>query len=85
MPYGGFFLAVGDFSFYGGNDFGGGGKTKYGGNFSTVVGGFCFLAVTTLAEAIKPKYDGKPPYYRLRPPGRQFHGGKVTDDSMLFR
>ena len=84
MPYGGFFLAVGDFSFYGGNDFGGGGKTKYGGNFSTV-GGFCFLAVTTLAEAIKPKYDGKPPYYRFRPPGRQFHSGKVTDDSMLFR
>ena len=28
MPYGGNFLAVGGFSFLGGNDFGGGGKTK---------------------------------------------------------
>ena len=28
MPYGGNFLAVGGFSFFGGNDFGGGGKTK---------------------------------------------------------
>ena len=28
MPYGGNFLAVGGFSFIGGNDFGGGGKTK---------------------------------------------------------
>ena len=28
MPYGGNFLAVGGFSLFGGNDFGGGGKTK---------------------------------------------------------
>ena len=28
MPYGGHFSAVGGFSFFGGNDFGGGGKTK---------------------------------------------------------
>ena len=28
MPYGGNFLAVGGFSFFGGNDFDGGGKTK---------------------------------------------------------
>ena len=27
----------------------------YGGNFS-VVGGFSFLAVTTIAEAVEPKY-----------------------------
>ena len=37
MQYGGNFLAVGDFSFFGGNDFGGSGKTKiwqyfFGGN-----------------------------------------------------
>ena len=37
MQYGGNFLAVGDFSFFGGNDFGGIGKTKiwrhfFGGN-----------------------------------------------------
>ena len=28
MPYGANFSAVGGFSFFGGNDFGGGGKTK---------------------------------------------------------
>ena len=28
IPYGGNFSAVGDFSFFGGNDFGGGGKNK---------------------------------------------------------
>ena len=28
VPYGGNALAVGNFSFFGGNDFGGGGKTK---------------------------------------------------------
>ena len=28
MPHGGNFLAVGNFLFFGGNDFGGGGKTK---------------------------------------------------------
>ena len=28
MPYGDKFLAVGGFSFFGGSDFGGGGKTK---------------------------------------------------------
>ena len=28
MPYGSNFLAVGGFSFFGGNDLGGGGKTK---------------------------------------------------------
>ena len=37
MPYGGNFSAVRGFSFFGGNDFGGGGKTKYGDNFSTVI------------------------------------------------
>ena len=30
---------------------------SYGGNISPV-GGFCLLAVTTLAEAVKPKYVG---------------------------
>ena len=39
------------------------------------------MVVTTLAEAVKPKYGGKPPYYRFRPPERQFHGGKITDDN----
>ena len=55
MPYGGKFSAVGGFSVFGGNDFGGGGKTKNGGQFSAVTpcGGnfrrqavFRFLAVT---------------------------------------
>ena len=32
MQYGGNFLAVGGFSFFGGNDFGGSGKPKFGGN-----------------------------------------------------
>ena len=41
-----YFLAVGGFSFFGGNDFGGSGKPKYGGIFSAVMqyGGNC-LAV----------------------------------------
>ena len=49
MPFGGNFSAVGGFSFFGGNDFGAGDKTKiwryflavlpYGGKFSAV-GGF---------------------------------------------
>ena len=52
MQYGGNFLAVGGFSFFGGNDFGGSGKPKYGGIFSVVmqygdnflaVGGFSFF------------------------------------------
>ena len=30
---------------------------QYGGNF-LAVGGFAFSAVTTLAEAVKPKYGG---------------------------
>ena len=33
VPYSGNFMAVGGFSFFGGNDFGGGGKTKSG-NFT---------------------------------------------------
>ena len=54
-------MAVGGFSFFGGNDFGGSGKPKYGGIFLAVmqyggnflaVGGFSFSAVTTLAEAV---------------------------------
>ena len=46
MHYGGNFLAVGGFSFFGGNDFGGSGKPKYSGVFSAVMqyGGNC-LAV----------------------------------------
>ena len=39
------------------------------------------LAVTTLAQAVNAKYYGKVPYYRFRPPGRQFLGGKITDDN----
>ena len=47
MQYAGIFLAVGNFSFFGGNDFGGSGKTKYGGIFSAVMQyGGNFLAVT---------------------------------------
>ena len=42
MSCGGNVLAVGGFSFFGGNDFGGGGKTKVCFNF-TVVGGFAFF------------------------------------------
>ena len=44
MQYGGNFLAVGGFSFFGGNDFGGSGKRKYGGIFSAVMqyGGIFF-------------------------------------------
>ena len=47
MPYGGNFQAVGGFVFFGGNDFGGSGKPKYGGIFSAVMqcGGSC-LAVS---------------------------------------
>ena len=46
MQYAGIFLAVGNFSFFGGNDFGGSGKTKYGGIFSAVMQyGGNFLAV----------------------------------------
>ena len=46
MQYGGNFLAVGGFSFFDGNDFGGSGKPKCGGFFSAVMqyGGNC-LAV----------------------------------------
>ena len=44
MQYGGNFLLVGGFSFFGGNDFGGSGKPKYGGIFSAVMqyGGYFF-------------------------------------------
>ena len=35
--YGGIFSAVGGFSFFGGNDFGGSGKPKYGGIYSAVM------------------------------------------------
>ena len=37
MQYGGNFLAVGGFSFFGGNHFGGSGKPKYGGIFAAVM------------------------------------------------
>ena len=37
MQYGGNFLAVGGFPFFGGNDFGGRGKPKYGGIYSAVI------------------------------------------------
>ena len=37
LQYGGNFVAVGGFSFFGGNDFGGSGKPKYGGIFSAVM------------------------------------------------
>ena len=37
MQYGGNFLAVGGFSLFGRNDFGGSGKPKYGGIFSAVI------------------------------------------------
>ena len=52
LPYGGNFLAISGFSFFGGNDFGGSSKPKYGGIFSAVmqyggnflaVGGFSFF------------------------------------------
>ena len=52
-------------------------KPKYGGIFSAVmqyggnvlaVGGFSFCGGNTLA--VLPKYGGKPPYYRDRPPER---------------
>ena len=55
MPYGGKFLAVSGFSFFGGNDFGGSGKPKYDGICSAAmqyggnvlaVRGFSFSAVT---------------------------------------
>ena len=46
MQYGGNFLAVGGFSFFGGSEFGGSGELKSGGIFSAVMqhGGNC-LAV----------------------------------------
>ena len=37
MPYGDNLQAVGGFSFFGGNDFGGSGKPKYGGIFSALM------------------------------------------------
>ena len=44
MQYGGNFLAVGGFSFFGGTDFGASSKPKYGGIFSAVMqyGGIFF-------------------------------------------
>ena len=51
MPYDGNFLAVGGFSFFGGNDFGGG---KYGGSVSTV-GGFSFFGGNDFGGGGKPK------------------------------
>ena len=44
-----------------------------------MVGGFSFLAVTTLAEAVKPKYGGNfsvVSYF-------SFFGGNVNGDSKL--
>ena len=43
MLYGGNFWTVGVFSFFGGNDSSGGGKPKYGSNFSAVGGFSLFL------------------------------------------
>ena len=65
MQYSGNFLAVGGFSFFGGNDFGGSGKPKYGGIFSAVmqyggnflaVGGFSFFGGNDFSGTGKPKY-----------------------------
>ena len=52
MPYGGSFLTVCGFSFFGGNDFGGSGKPKYGAIFSAVMqygGNFLELNVFSFA------------------------------------
>ena len=64
MQYGGKFLAVGGFSFFGGNDFGESGRTKmwryfsvvtqYGGD-SLAVGGFSFFGGTDFGESGKTK------------------------------
>ena len=53
MQYGSNFLAVGGFSFLGGNDFGESGKPKHGGIVSAVVqyGGNC-LAVMFWRQAV---------------------------------
>ena len=53
MQYGGKFLAVGGFSFFGGNDFGESGKPKHGGIVSAVMqyGGNC-LAVMFWRQAV---------------------------------
>ena len=59
MPYGGNYLAVGGFSLFGGNDFGGGGKTFLGDRWFFVFGG-----KNSFAEAVKSKYGG------LLPPTR---------------
>ena len=64
--------AVGGFSFFGGNDFGGSGKPKYGGIFSAVLqyGGNC-LAVM--------QYGGN----FLAVSGFSFFGGDVNVNSKL--
>ena len=72
MQYGGKFLAVGGFSFFGGNDFGESGKPKYGGVFSAVMQyGGNFLAVM--------QYGGK----FLAVSGFSFFGGNVNVNSKL--
>ena len=72
MQYGGNFLAVGGFSFFGGKDSGGSGKPKYGGIFSAVLqyGGNC-LAVM--------QYGGN----FLAVSGFSFFGGKVNVNQNL--
>ena len=67
-----YFLAVGGFSFFGGNDFGGSGKPKYGGIFSAVMqyGGNC-LAVM--------QYGGN----FLAVSGCSFFGGNVNLNAKL--
>ena len=64
MPYGGNFQAVGGFVFFGGNDFGGSGKPKYGGIFDgkkqyggnfLAVGGFSFFGCNDFGESGKTK------------------------------
>ena len=65
MPYAGNSLAVGGFTFFGGNDFGGSGKPKYGGIFSAVkqykgnflvVSGFSFFGGNV---NVNSKHGGK--------------------------
>ena len=72
MQYGRNFLAVGVFSFFGGNDVGGSGKPKYGGIFSAVMryGGNCSAVM---------QYGGN----FLVESGFSFFGGNVDVNSKL--
>ena len=72
MQYGGNFLAVGGFSFFGGEDFGESGEPKYGGIFSAVMqyGGNCMAVM---------RYGGN----FLAVSGFSFFGGNVNVHSKL--